>query len=70
MFATILLILVVILCWGHGRTLFTALIAVVLGITLATAGGPLAATSKTAADGLRNGLTTLGTLFEQARTGA
>jgi hypothetical protein len=64
MFATVLLILLVILCFWSRHSILPALVALTLGVTIASSGGPMATTTKAAADGLRSGLSTISqTLF-------
>jgi hydroxylamine reductase (hybrid-cluster protein) len=61
MFGTVLLILLVILCWVTRNAIFPALVALTLGITLAISPGPMGDTSKAAVNGLRTALATFST---------
>jgi hypothetical protein len=67
LFATILLILLLILAWGQSRVILAAVVALMLGITLASSGGALADTSRTAVEGVRMGLSSLGSVLDRAR---
>ena len=59
MFGTVLLILLIIMCWRSRGAIFPVLVALILGVTIAGQPGPLANTSVTVVNGLRSGLTTL-----------
>lgn len=64
MFGTVLLILLIIMCWRTRGTIFPALVALMLGITITATPGPLSTSSKSVVDGLRTGLGSLSqTLF-------
>jgi hypothetical protein len=67
MFGTVLLVLLVIICWRSRSAIFPVLIALILGVSVAGEPGPLHNTSTTVVDSLRTGLTTLSTsLFGSA----
>jgi peptidoglycan/LPS O-acetylase OafA/YrhL len=67
MFGTVLLVLLIIVCWRSRGAIFPVLVALILGVTISTHGGPLANTSITVSDGLRQGLGALSqSLFGKA----
>jgi hypothetical protein len=59
MFGTVLLILLLILCFRSRGAIFPALVALLLGITIAGSPGPLANTSVSAVNALRSGIVAL-----------
>jgi hypothetical protein len=59
LFGTILLLVLIAFCWGHSRTIAAAVVAVLLGVTIASSSSPLADMSDGLIDGLRGGLTSM-----------
>jgi hypothetical protein len=59
LFGTILLLVLIAFCWGHSRTIAAAVVAVLLGMTIATASSPLAGMSRGLVGGVSSGLTYL-----------
>ena len=47
------------LCWKNGRAICTALVAVMLGVTIAGSSGALTGPSRSLVDGVRSGLDTM-----------
>ncbi|MDQ1675713.1 MAG: hypothetical protein QOC93_857 [Actinomycetota bacterium] len=55
LFGTILLLILIGFCWGHSRTIAAAVVAVLLGMTIATS-TPMAGVSRQLVGGIGNGL--------------
>jgi hypothetical protein len=69
MFGTVLLILLIIMCWRTRGTIFPALIALMLGVTLASGSGPVASSAESIVAGVRTGIGSLSqTLFSNRGT--
>ena len=60
-FGLFLLVALVAGCWKNGRSLFTAVVAVMLGMTIAGSDGALAGVSQSLVDGVRTALDSAGT---------
>ena len=56
LFGTILLLVLIGLCWGHSRTIAAAVVAVLLGMTIASSSPATAAMARGVANGLASGL--------------
>jgi hypothetical protein len=59
-FGMVLLGALVALCWSCGRSIATAGVALMLGLTIAGSSGALAATSHAVVASVRTGVTALG----------
>jgi hypothetical protein len=55
LFGTILLLILIAFCWGHSRTIAAAVVALLLGMTIATS-TPMAGASRQLVDGIGSGL--------------
>jgi hypothetical protein len=56
LFGTILLLVLIAFCWGHSRTIAAAVIAVLLGMTIASASPATADMAQNVVTGLSSGL--------------
>ena len=56
LFGTILLLILIAFCWGHSRTIAAAVVAVLLGLTIASASPAMAAMARNLSTGLGSGL--------------
>jgi hypothetical protein len=56
LFGTILALILVAFCWGHSRTIAAAVVAVLLGMTIASSSPATAAMAQNVANGLAAGL--------------
>ena len=56
LFGTVLALILVAFCWGHSRTVAAAVVAVLLGLTIASASPVMAAMAQHIANGLASGL--------------
>jgi hypothetical protein len=66
-FTTILVVILLILAWGESRVILATVVALMLGVTLASSNGALGDTSRTAVDGVRTGLSSLSRVIDNAR---
>jgi hypothetical protein len=56
LFGTILLLILIAFCWGHSRTIAAAVVAVLLGMTIASASPATADMAQNVVTGLSSGL--------------
>jgi hypothetical protein len=56
LFGTVLLLVLIAFCWGHSRTIAAAVVALLLGMTIAGSAGAGASLSHGLVDGIRTGL--------------
>jgi hypothetical protein len=59
-FGMVLLGALVALCWSCGRSIATAVVAMMLGLTIAGSSGALAVSAHSVVDSVRTGVTALG----------
>ena len=56
LFGTILLLILIGFCWGHSRTIAAAVVAVLLGMTIASASPATAGMAQDLVSGISSGL--------------
>jgi hypothetical protein len=59
-FGMVLLGALIALCWGSGRSITTAVVALMLGLTIAGSSGAVAGSARDLVGGVRTGITALG----------